>query len=92
MNGVGDPYWVSSMDALQRLSELGWELGTLEWLAKSDPQLHDEICRRLPDLIDSFWGRAPMADFRAILDAWVRAHLGALNLYRQRQESKNASR
>jgi hypothetical protein len=82
------PYSTSCMEALRRLSALGWDLGIREWLEKSDPRLFDEIYTRLPGLIDSFWGRAPLAEFGGVLDALVAAHEEALKAYRDVQQRR----
>ena len=78
---VADPYQELVRATLAKVSDQPF--GMVPWLKENLPMLYEELTTQLPDEIHRLWeGRAPLVEFKRILDLWLEAHRASCEVYR----------
>jgi hypothetical protein len=92
---VTDPYQELVRATLAKVSDQPF--GMVPWLKENLPMLYEELTTQLPDEIHRLWeGRAPLVEFKRILDLWLEAHRASCEVYRgagtYRREGRNSQK
>ncbi len=77
-----DPYWVRVMAAWEKIASHENLPGAMQWAEKHHPDRYHHVTNELPAEWEQLWDEgAPLIEFQAALDRWVRAHEELIGLF-----------
>ncbi len=84
-----DPYWCRLMAAWRQIADHEYLPGAMQWAAKHHADRYHDVTNELPAEWERLWDEgAPLIEFQAALDNWVRAHEELIGRYPVTQGTK----